>query len=175
MGSGLAAAILIWALAALSCPAYQPQTLEFYVHDVVTPTQFSNSTAKVIVPPTTASKSSSSFGLFVVIDDKITATDDFHSEELGRARGYYIQNSLDDQRFSFLFAFTAVFTKIHNGSTLAIFGQDPAMDSQRYLPVIGGTKDFELARGTAVIETVKMDGFDAILHFKVKLVYPQYA
>eukprot|EP01018_Ginkgo_biloba_P022247 Gb_00421 [translate_table: standard] len=135
--------------------------VEFFMHDIV---KAKNATAVKVTdgPP--------AFGCMYVIDDPLTEGPQHNSRALGRARGMYIWDSLQD--LSLLLVFTAVFEQgKHQGSTLSFQGQDIAFLKQTEISVVGGTGHFRSATGHATIETQFLTGPNAVLRFNVTVLH----
>ncbi|KAH9330243.1 hypothetical protein KI387_002351, partial [Taxus chinensis] len=92
-----------------------------------------------------------------VIDDPLTAGPSHNSMEMGRGRGIYVQDSLQD--VNLMLVFTIIFKAgEHNGSTICLQGQDDTLEKQREVAVVGGTGHFRHATGHALFETQVVSG-----------------
>ncbi|MCO5558377.1 hypothetical protein L7F22_011959 [Adiantum nelumboides] len=150
------------------------ERMTFYVHDIITPTNFSKPSAKAVAGPAGGHEGNRFFGSVVVIDDKVTRGQDYQSKEIGRARGFFIEDARDGQPISVLMAFTVRFTKGSvNGSTLAFFGQDAIAEPRRFLPLVSGTSRFYLCRGAARVQTCQLAGaLNSVVRFSLHLLCP---
>uniref|UniRef100_A0A0E0MD45 Dirigent protein n=1 Tax=Oryza punctata TaxID=4537 RepID=A0A0E0MD45_ORYPU len=152
----LAAAALLLLLAGSSSSAaaaagQQKETrMRVYWHDVVTGP---NSTVAKVAEAPTSRASSTVFGTVYVIDDPLTDGPNLTSSRLvGRAQGMYV--SAGKESMSLLMAMSFVFAGDgpYNGSSVAVFGPNPARPV-REIPVVGGTGVFRFARGYCLATT----------------------
>ncbi|CAM6108251.1 unnamed protein product [Calypogeia fissa] len=163
---------LVGALGFLNSPVpvlAQPgimKVLNFFMHDhLLTAT---NASAFIIVQPLASGANQSSFGTLVVFDDSITVSPDASSLEIGRGQGFYLfaENTIDTPGIEY--SWTAEFTGgsgFTPGSTLVFKGLDRVRDPVREIAVVGGTGDFRMARGWAVVTTYSFIGIgDSILN-----------
>eukprot|EP01018_Ginkgo_biloba_P038577 Gb_39275 [translate_table: standard] len=142
------------------------KTITFYMHDIVSG---KNQTAMPILVPR-GSSSNNGFGSITVIDDMLTELPDPSSKIVGRGQGMYVAAAQDTS--SFLLVFTAVLhSPDYNNSTINFHGADRYLEAQRDISVVGGTGVFKYAQGYATIQTVTVDGFNAVLKFTVSLRY----
>ncbi|KAH6777022.1 hypothetical protein C2S52_007550 [Perilla frutescens var. hirtella] len=128
--------------------------LHFYVQDLrighVNATVFE--VAKASITPF----SPTAFGSVHVVDDLITAGPAFNSKPLGRCQG--LTTNADLATFGIAMNLNFYFsTGRFNGSTLSILGRNAVLDSQRELPLAGGTGAFRFARGYAIQTTYSID------------------
>ncbi|XP_052137172.1 dirigent protein 23-like [Oryza glaberrima] len=142
-----AAALLLLAVtAAAEAAGQQKETrMRVYWHDVVTGP---NSTVAKVADAPTSRASATVFGTVYVIDDPLTDGPSLTapSRLVGRAQGMYV--SAGKETMSLLMAMSFVFAADgpYNGSSVAIFGPNPARPV-REIPVVGGTGAFRFARG----------------------------
>ncbi|KAJ8767097.1 hypothetical protein K2173_012688 [Erythroxylum novogranatense] len=138
--------------------------LQFYFHDTLSG---NNPSAVRVAQSTATTKSPTFFGSIMMADDPLTETADPTSKLVGRAQGIYGSASQND--VSLIMAMSLAFTDgIYNGSSLSLFGKNPAMSSPREMPIVGGTGIFRLARGYAIAQTVSANvNGDAIVGYNV--------
>lgn len=57
----------------------------------------------------------------------------------------------------------------YNGSTLSIMGHNPAYETYREMPIVGGTGFFRLASGVATAKTyfLNLTTFNAVVEYNV--------
>ncbi|KAH7278217.1 hypothetical protein KP509_38G030200 [Ceratopteris richardii] len=79
--------------------------------------------------------------------DPLTSGPSNTSAPLGKAQGFYLLNSFNEN--TLFHVFTANITEGDYKGTISIFGQVRELDPVRYLTVIGGTGAFLGARGLA--------------------------
>ncbi|KAL3521023.1 hypothetical protein ACH5RR_019172 [Cinchona calisaya] len=116
------------------------------------------------------------FGSVTVVDNEITEGRELGSAVLGSAQGFYLASSLDGT--SHTLALTALF---HSGDrdheildSVSFFGVHRTASPISHLAIIGGTGQYENAKGYATIETDlhhedqhTTDGVETITHFTV--------
>lgn len=114
------------------------------------------------------------FGSITVVDNQITEGHELGSAVLGRAQGFYLASSLDGT--SHTLALTALFHGEHDhelGDTISFFGVHRTATPISHLAIIGGTGQYETAKGYATIETLPhvdqhtTDGVETVTHFTV--------
>uniref|UniRef100_A0A7N0T8Z0 Dirigent protein n=1 Tax=Kalanchoe fedtschenkoi TaxID=63787 RepID=A0A7N0T8Z0_KALFE len=141
--------------------------LHFYFHDTISG---KNPTALTIAKP--AISSPTVFGTLNMADDPLTVGPNVNSTTIGYARGLY--GSDGQKEIGLVMAMNLVFTGgKYNGSTLALVGHNPIMESPREMPILGGTGAFRLARGVAIANTylLNMTTFDAIVEYNVAILH----
>lgn len=152
------------------------KVLNFFLHDRllanIDPSSF------VIVPPLAGPSTDphqSFFGTLAVFDDSMTVSPDEASLEIGRGRGFYLFDQNSTAVPAIEFSWTAEFNQASGytpGSTLTFKGFDRLTDPVREIAIVGGTGDFRLARGWAVITTYSLVGLgNANLNFTAHFVY----
>ncbi|XP_030544365.1 dirigent protein 1-like [Rhodamnia argentea] len=112
------------------------------------------------------------FGTVFAIDDKLTESYDRNSNEVGRARGAYVNSAVDGSDLHLLMS--VVFTNQEfNGSTLEIQGSDRFYNKYREVSVVSGTGKFRFARGYAFLETLLLDqvNSNAIIRWNVTVYH----
>lgn len=153
--------------------AQQSAVLNFYMHDNLDTNP--SSAVTVVQSPGSVNGASNHelFGAIAVFDDALTLTSDPSSPELGRGRGFYVFNSMDQVSTSLEFVWTAVFgpNSGYSGSTLSFKGYDRISDVNREIVITGGTGGFRMARGWATITTAAAKGGDANLYFTATVFY----
>ena len=149
-------------------PSETVTNLHFYFHDTVSG---KNPSAIRVAEAPDTKKSPTLFGALVMVDDPLTETPDPNSKLVGRAQGMY--GSSGQQELSFLMAMSFAFTDgTYSGSSISIFGKNPALNLVRELPVVGGTGVFRLARGYALACTHWFDlSGDAIVGYNVTVIH----
>ncbi|XP_073127770.1 dirigent protein 22-like [Henckelia pumila] len=143
--------------------------LRFYLHDIVSGP---NATNIPIAMANYTTRSPTYFGLIAAIDDLLTSGPSPASEIVGRAQGLFVSAALEKLGFHMTYNF--VFTNgKYKGSTLSLIGHNPFQDQYRELPVVGGSGVFRLARGSAMLDTVKYNGTsgDAIVEYNVVVLH----
>uniref|UniRef100_A0A0D9XQC6 Dirigent protein n=1 Tax=Leersia perrieri TaxID=77586 RepID=A0A0D9XQC6_9ORYZ len=128
--------------------------LRFYMHDTVTASASSPSTAALIVKGVAKLPNDpvNRFGDVYAIDDPLTEGPELSSALVGRARGFYMFASLTDG--TLLLSATMEFTagKL-NGSSVSVLARDAILDEVRELPVVGGTSGLRGATGYGLLRT----------------------
>lgn len=149
--------------------------LRFYLQDLLLKPNY---TAAFVVPPLAGipkqfALDADFFGGVVVIDDPLTTGPSLKSPEIGRAKGFYVWNSVDPAETSIEFAFSAVFNEKSGfpGSTIQFRGFDLLKLPVREVSIAGGTGVFRLARGWAQFTVAGGDDFYAILNFTASVFY----
>ncbi|TVU26143.1 hypothetical protein EJB05_28679, partial [Eragrostis curvula] len=166
---GFISCLLALALLAATASAAEKETrLRVFWHDVVTGP---NSTIVQVAQAPSSNASATGFGTVIVIDDPLTDGPSLNSSRLvGRAQGMYVSAGKDS--FSLLMAMNFVFVDgAYNGSSLAIFGPNPAEKQVREMPVIGGTGMFRFARGYCQARTQWIDNKtgDATVEYNIHI------
>lgn len=139
--------------------------LHFYFHDTLSG---KNPTAVRVAEAKMTEKSPTFFGLVNVIDDLLTEGPEPESPLVGRAQGFYASAGLES--LGLHVNVNLVFTSPeYNGSTLSILGRNPALETYREMPIVGGTGVFRLASGVATARTyfLNFTTGDAIVEYKV--------
>jgi hypothetical protein len=153
--------------------AQQSAVINFYMHDNLNTSP--SSAVTVVQAPGNVNGASNSeyFGAIAVFDDALTLTSDPNSQLVGRGRGFYVFNSMDEGSTTLEFVWTAVFGENsgYSGSTISFKGYDKISDSDREIVITGGTGQFRMARGWATITTSASDGGAAILNLAVNVYY----
>ncbi|OVA19654.1 Plant disease resistance response protein [Macleaya cordata] len=143
--------------------------LHFYFHDTLSGER--PSAVRVAQGPD-SEKSPTGFGVLMMADDALTEGPEPTSKLVGRAQGLY--GSAGQDSLGLIMAMSFGFTEgVYNGSTLSIFGRNPAMNPVRELPIVGGTGIFQLARGTALAKTYWFNATtgDAIVEYNVTVFH----
>lgn len=138
--------------------------LHFFFHDRVNETS-----VQVASAPTTAN-SSTAFGTVAIADEPLTESPDPKSEEVGRAQGILALAGRDELKLVMALSFSFSKGKF-NGSSLSMLSENPVTHPVRELAIVGGTGKFRLARGVAVARTVKIEMFNAIVEYHVKVIH----
>lgn len=144
--------------------------LHFYFHDVPSG---DNPTAVRVAEANMTSKSPSSFGAVVVMDEPLTVGPEPTSELVGRAQGVYAVAS--QQEFDLLMTFNLVFAagSKYSGSTVTVLGYNPVPHEYREMPILGGTGVFRLATGIATAKTYAFNATTgaAVVEYNVILLH----
>ncbi|KAL3722666.1 hypothetical protein ACJRO7_034956 [Eucalyptus globulus] len=139
--------------------------LHFYFHDTLSG---KNPTAVRVAEATMTEKSPTLFGVVNMIDDPLTEGPEPESPLIGRAQGFY--SSVGLESLALHMNVNLVFTTPeYNGSTLSILGRNPALETYREMPIVGGTGIFRLASGVATAKTYffNLTTGDAVVEYKV--------
>ncbi|KAI3448899.1 hypothetical protein Pfo_005564 [Paulownia fortunei] len=123
--------------------------LNLYVQDVL---GGPNATVWEVARANISSNSGTYFGIVRVIDNLLTAGPDRNSKKLGRAQGFIAFSDLQDVAVTMNFNFYLTGGK-YRGSTLTVVGRNQLYDTNRELPVVGGTGVFRMARGYTISST----------------------
>ncbi|KAL3623799.1 hypothetical protein CASFOL_032615 [Castilleja foliolosa] len=139
--------------------------LQFYFYD-----KFSGpkpTAQRIVTGPT----SNTFFGTVVMIDDALLETQSKNSRVIGRAQGLYAGE--DQTTLAFLMVVNYVFTAgKYNGSTLSVLGRNPALQTVREMPILGGTGLFRYAQGFALASTKWFNNAgDAIVEYNVTVFH----
>ncbi|KAI3966066.1 hypothetical protein MKW92_040603 [Papaver armeniacum] len=143
--------------------------LDFYHHE--TSSNEDPTVVKMAEAPTTKD-SPSFFGLLGMTDNILTEGPERNSTYLGRAQGLLAASSREE--FTLVMATSFVFKEGNfKGSNLSVLGRNPFMDSERELPVVGGTGAFRFGRGFAVVKThwVNATTHDLIEQYHVTIMH----
>ncbi|KAK2632019.1 dirigent protein 23 [Eucalyptus grandis] len=149
----------------LSHAEHKTTHLHFYFHDTLSG---KNPTAVRIAEATMTEKSPTLFGVVNMIDDPLTEGPEPESPLIGRAQGFY--GSVGLESLALHMNVNLVFTTPeYNGSTLSILGRNPALETYREMPIVGGTGVFRLASGVATAKTYffNLTTGDAVVEYKV--------
>ncbi|EPS60031.1 hypothetical protein M569_14773, partial [Genlisea aurea] len=101
-------------------------------------------------------KSKYSFGKVSAVDDLLTAGPDKSSQALGRLQGTFAYTGLNETSLTANINFHLT-SGPYSGSTLCVAGRNPVQESNRELPLVGGTGVFRAARGYAIVNTISFD------------------
>ncbi|XP_021893943.1 LOW QUALITY PROTEIN: dirigent protein 22-like [Carica papaya] len=127
--------------------------LHFYFHDTVTGP---NPTAVRVAEAAVTNKSSTRFGLVMVIDDPLTVSPEVNSTVVGRAQGIYVGASQSEIAYSMVINFAFTEGK-YKGSNLSLLGRNAIRSGVREMPIVGGSGVFRFARGYAQAKTYTSD------------------
>lgn len=118
------------------------------------------------------------FGTPTVIDDELTEGHELGSAVIGRAQGFYLASSLDGGSHTMMLT-----VLLHGGDqhqqedTISFFGVHRTASPVSHIAVVGGTGEYENAKGYATIESLHMgdqhttDGVETIMKFDVYLFH----
>ncbi|XP_061337328.1 dirigent protein 9-like [Gastrolobium bilobum] len=114
------------------------------------------------------------FGRITVIDDEITEGHELGSVVIGKAQGFHLASSLDGS--SKTMAFSALFNNEgHEEDAINFFGVHRTATLESYIAVVGGTGEYDNAKGYAKIETLHLpdqhmnNGVETLLQITVYL------
>ncbi|KAJ7519740.1 hypothetical protein O6H91_20G054200 [Diphasiastrum complanatum] len=147
----------------------RPSSIHFYMRDTLQNKTKSLNTAYMVAAPN-SNLTGLKFGAVIVFDDPLTEGPDLTSKRVGRGQGTYMYDNMYTG-FSALLGFSAIIDTPHYNGTINFFGADRLTLPTREISVVGGTGDFELARGIATITTNSIDGDTFIIHCNVRLYY----
>lgn len=142
--------------------------LHFYLQDIVSGP---NATNIPVAVANSTKKSPTLFGLIGAIDDPLTKGPGRDSMIVGRAEGLITSASLEETAYHMTLSF--VFTGgRYNGSSLSVVGHNPFYHEYRELPVVGGSGDFRLARGSALLRTYSFEKTgDAVVEYNIVVLH----
>ena len=123
-----------------------------------------NATAATIANPNGTGLGDFKFGKTVVFDDTLTIHNSLLSPPVARAQGFYFYDM--KTTYNAWFAFSLVFNSTQYKGTINIMGADMIDEDTRDLSVVGGTRDFFMARGIATFRTEEVEGAD---YFRVQM------
>ncbi|XP_050365942.1 dirigent protein 23-like [Argentina anserina] len=118
-------------------PSETVTNLQFYFHDTVSG---NNPSAVRVAQAVGTDKSPTIFGALLMADDPLTETPDPNSKLVGRAQGVYGSSGQQELALFMAMSFSFTFTDgTYNGSSISVFGKNPALNPVPELPVVGGT------------------------------------
>ncbi|KAL6560606.1 hypothetical protein OROGR_004165 [Orobanche gracilis] len=122
-------------------------TLHFYVQDTSTGP---NRAVWDVARANITTMKNNLFGQINVVDCNITAEPARNSTQLGRVQG--LATASDFNTIALTMDLNFYFTAgEYNGSTISVVGRNQITNATRELPVVGGTGQFRLARGYAIV------------------------
>ncbi|KAK3419634.1 hypothetical protein EUGRSUZ_G00300 [Eucalyptus grandis] len=138
--------------------------LHFYFHDTLSGR---NPTAVRVAKSTMTEKSPTLFGVVNMIDDPLTKGPEPESP-LGFYGSVGLESTALHMNMNLVFT-----TPEYNGSTLSILGHNPALETFREMPVVGGTGVFRLASGVVTAKTyfLNLTTGDAVVEYKVIVLH----
>ncbi|KAF8033155.1 hypothetical protein BT93_D1915 [Corymbia citriodora subsp. variegata] len=139
--------------------------LRFYFHDTLSGKR---PTTVRVAEAAMTKESQTLFGAVNIMDDPLTEGPEPESPLVGRAQGFY--GSVGLESMALLMDMNLVFTSPkYDGSTLSILGRNPALETSRELPIVGGTGIFRLASGIATAKTyfLNLTTGDAVVEYNV--------
>ncbi|GAB4853203.1 hypothetical protein Ancab_017390 [Ancistrocladus abbreviatus] len=145
--------------------------LQFYLHGVLSG---SDPSAVLVAQPnrTIGAKSATLFGTLYAIDDTNTERPEPYSKVVGHAHGLYLSSSEDKLSLVMYvdFGFT---TGKFNGSSISVFSRNPVSEGDIELAVVGGRKEFRMAKGFAQLKTHSFNttAGDAVIKYKVTVYH----
>ncbi|ESQ38388.1 hypothetical protein EUTSA_v10028997mg [Eutrema salsugineum] len=113
-----------------------------------------NATSATIVNP--LGLGDFNFGKFVIFDNPVTMDENFLSEAVARAQGFFFYNKITT--YNTWVACTLVFNSTQHKGTLTIMDANPMMEPTRDLSIVGGTGDFIMTRGVVTFSTDLIQG-----------------
>ncbi|GAV76164.1 Dirigent domain-containing protein, partial [Cephalotus follicularis] len=141
--------------------------LHFYFHDILGGNN--RTTMRIIGLPNQTVRG---FGSTFMMDDPLTEGPESTSKLVGRAQSIYALASQHGLGLLMVMNFASV-EGMYNGSALRILGRNPASDTVREMPIVGGSGHFRFASGYALAKTVwfnQMTG-DAVVEYNVSVVH----
>ncbi|KAG6501317.1 dirigent protein 4-like [Zingiber officinale] len=145
--------------------------LHFFFHDTLSGPDPS---AVLVASAVGRTGPAGAFGNLFVVDDPLTEAPEADSPVVGYARGFYMSAS---RRSVMLvmgldYGFTA---GPFNGSSFSVFSQNPILDGERELAVVGGRGKFRMAQGFAFLRThsVNVTSGDAVVEYNVTLFHDE--
>ncbi|ESQ38389.1 hypothetical protein EUTSA_v10028996mg [Eutrema salsugineum] len=121
-----------------------------------------NATSATIVNP--LGLGDFSFGKFVIYDNPLTMDENYLSEPVARAQGFFFYNK--KTTYNSWFASTLIFNSTQHKGTLTLIDANPFMEPTRDLSIVGGTGDFIMSRGVVTFTT---DFFEGSKYFRIKM------
>lgn len=121
-----------------------------------------NATSATIVNP--IGLGNFNFGKFVVFDNPVTMDENYLSELVARAQGFFFYNK--KTTYNTWMTFTLLFNSTQQKGTMTIIDANPMMEPTRDLSIVGGTGDFLMTRGVVTFTT---DTFEGSKYFRIKL------
>ncbi|KAG8381014.1 hypothetical protein BUALT_Bualt06G0076700 [Buddleja alternifolia] len=103
------------------------------------------------------SKSPTTFGRVLVIDNPLTTGPEPDSQYLGRYQGWNAYSDFNEPAANMNMNIIFSEGSSYNGSTISIVGRQPVNQKVRVLVVAGGTGDFRFAKGIVLASTVSVD------------------
>ncbi|XP_022958342.1 dirigent protein 22-like [Cucurbita moschata] len=140
--------------------------LHLYWHDVVG----GNKPTSIAVLP--GLSNTTLFGLVNMFDNPLTVGPHPKSQLVGRSQGLYA--SAAQTEIGLLMAMNFVFTSgKYNGSSIAILGHNPILNTVREMPVVGGSGRFRFARGYAQARTqfFNATSLDAVVEYNIYVLH----
>ncbi|CAN8308215.1 unnamed protein product [Cochlearia groenlandica] len=104
------------------------------------------------------------YGKFIIFDNPLTIDQNYLSEPVARAQGFYFYNK--KKMFGSWFAFTLMFNSTQHKGTLVVMDANPHTEPTRDLAIIGGTGDFLMSRGVVTFTTDTFQGDD---YFRLRM------
>ncbi|KAL6585484.1 hypothetical protein OROMI_002128 [Orobanche minor] len=140
-----------------------------YLHDVMSGP---NENAFVVAESKITNTSPTLFGQVRVTDNPLTIGPNLSSEKLGRSQGLVVLSGREEEAFTM--SLNLYFTgRKYKESTICIVGRNPIThNSNRELPIVGGTGAFRWARGFAISRTYSNDSAAnyAVLEYNIYAV-----
>ncbi|XP_073119801.1 dirigent protein 22-like [Henckelia pumila] len=142
--------------------------IEFYDQDVLS---VNGETSYVIATSSITSTSPTVFGQLSMVDNLITAGPDPNSAAIGRRQG--LVGLCDLNELAVYLSLNFIFNGgMYNGSTISVLGRRPVLKNQQEISIVGGTGDFRLARGIAVLNTYVLNTTgDYIVKYTLYVTY----
>uniref|UniRef100_A0A1D1YWC4 Dirigent protein n=1 Tax=Anthurium amnicola TaxID=1678845 RepID=A0A1D1YWC4_9ARAE len=154
---------------------HQPGTekttqLHFYFQEI---SAGPNPSVMRVAQANTTDASPTSFGAVFVADNPLTEGPELTSRLLGRAQGVYSAASREE--YALMMALNLVFVEgEYNGSALTMMGRNPIFHAAREMPIVGGSGHFRLARGYALLRTIRLDSKSGVVtvEYNVTVIHP---
>ncbi|XP_073119804.1 dirigent protein 22-like [Henckelia pumila] len=143
--------------------------IELYDQDVLAG---NGETSYEIARSNITSTSPTLFGELAMVDNLVTTKPDPNSPAIGRRQGLVGFSDLNEKALYFSFNFIFNGGSLYNGSTISVMGRRPVQKNQQELSIVGGTGDFRLARGIAVLSTYALNlTGDSIFKYTLYITY----
>ncbi|XP_002971526.2 disease resistance response protein 206 [Selaginella moellendorffii] len=151
----------------------RPSSVSFYMHDTLQNKTHPWTDTAVEVAGPHHNLTGLGFGKIIVFNDSLTDGPSLASSKVvGKGQGVYIYDHTQaGVAFNALLLFSALIETGEYNGTINFMGADVILAPSRDISVVGGTGDFEMARGIATITTHSIDGDTFIVLFKIKLIY----
>ncbi|KAL1195427.1 Dirigent protein 12 [Cardamine amara subsp. amara] len=126
-----------------------------YVHDIAYDgDNKANATSATILNP--MGLGDFDFGQLVLVDNPLTMDQNYLSEPVARAQGFFFYNGMTN--YNSWITWTLVFNSTQHKGTMTIMGANPIMEPTRVLSIVGGTGDFLMTRGIVTLKTKLVQG-----------------
>ncbi|KAG6501320.1 dirigent protein 4-like [Zingiber officinale] len=176
-GRGAAPFLILLAFLAAQCFHQSTEAkkvttnLHFFFHDILSGPDPS---AVLVARRSGRTGPNGAFGDVSVVDDPLTEGPEADSPVVGYARGIYVSASWQSPILvmGLDYGFTA---GPFNGSSFSVFSQNPILDRDREVAVVGGRGKFRMAQGFANLRTYSVNATtgDAVVEYSVTLFHDE--